>query len=66
MAASRTFLVFDVVLLFGLLFHALNGLRVSAVGSGLLTQRQRGLLLAAMAIGAVALAYGIVHIVGGE
>ena len=64
-ATSRTFLVFDVVLLFGLLFHGLNGLRVGAVGSGILTGRQRALLWGAMAIGAVALAYGIVHIVGG-
>jgi succinate dehydrogenase / fumarate reductase cytochrome b subunit len=64
-ATSRTFLVFDVILFFGLLFHGLNGLRVGFVGSGYLVRRQRALLWAAMALVAVALAYGIFHIVGG-
>jgi succinate dehydrogenase / fumarate reductase cytochrome b subunit len=64
-ATSRTFLVFDVILLFGLLFHGLNGIRVGLVGSGVMTRRQRGLLWGAMGLVTVAIAYGIVHIVGG-
>jgi succinate dehydrogenase / fumarate reductase cytochrome b subunit len=41
------FLALDVVLVLGLAFHGLNGLRVALVGSGLLVDRQRALLAAA-------------------
>ena len=41
------FLAFDVLLVVGLAFHGLNGLRVALVGSGLLVDRQRALLAAA-------------------
>jgi succinate dehydrogenase / fumarate reductase cytochrome b subunit len=41
------FLAFDVLLVLGLAVHGLNGLRVALVGSGLLVDRQRGLLAAA-------------------
>jgi succinate dehydrogenase / fumarate reductase, cytochrome b subunit len=41
------FLAFDVLLVAGLAFHGLNGLRVALVGSGLLVDRQRALLVAA-------------------
>jgi succinate dehydrogenase / fumarate reductase, cytochrome b subunit len=41
------FLVFDVLLVLGLAIHGLNGLRVALVGSGLLVDRQRALLVAA-------------------
>lgn len=41
------FLAFDVLLVLGLAFHGLNGLRVALVGSGLLADRQRALLVAA-------------------
>jgi succinate dehydrogenase / fumarate reductase cytochrome b subunit len=41
------FLAFDVLLVAGLAFHGLNGLRVALVGSGLLVDRQRALLAAA-------------------
>ncbi len=62
---STGFLVFDVVLIFGLLFHALNGIRVALVGSGFMVARQRALFWAATAIGAPALVYAAVHILGG-
>lgn len=61
-ASSATFLGFDVVLVFLLLFHALNGVRVALVASGVLAVRQRPLFWGAMAIGAVALAYAAFHI----
>ena len=64
LATSTAFLGFDVVLVFLLLFHALNGVRVALVGSGLLVARQRALFWAAMAIGAVALAYAAYHLLG--
>jgi succinate dehydrogenase / fumarate reductase, cytochrome b subunit len=40
------FLVLDLVLVLGLAFHGLNGLRVALVGSGLLVDRHRALLAA--------------------
>ena len=41
------FLALDVLLVAGLAFHGLNGLRVALVGSGLLVDRHRALLVAA-------------------
>jgi succinate dehydrogenase / fumarate reductase cytochrome b subunit len=41
------FLAFDLLLVAGLAFHGLNGLRVALVGSGLLADRHRALLVAA-------------------
>jgi succinate dehydrogenase / fumarate reductase, cytochrome b subunit len=41
------FLAFDLLLVAGLAFHGLNGLRVALVGSGLLVDRHRALLVAA-------------------
>jgi succinate dehydrogenase / fumarate reductase, cytochrome b subunit len=63
-ATSTVFLGFDVVLIFLLLFHALNGVRVALVGSGILVARQRALFWAAMAVGAVALVYAAFHLLG--
>jgi succinate dehydrogenase cytochrome b subunit len=63
-ATSTVFLGFDVVLIFLLLFHALNGVRVTLVGSGFLVARERALFWAAMAIGAVALGYAAFHLLG--
>jgi succinate dehydrogenase / fumarate reductase cytochrome b subunit len=42
------FLAFDVLLVLGLAFHGLNGLRVALVGSGLLVGRHKALLVAAV------------------
>ena len=64
-ATNTAFLGFDVVLIFMLLFHALNGVRVALVGSGILAERQRALFRIGMTIGAVALAYATVHLLGG-
>ena len=41
------FLAFDVLLVLGLAVHGLNGLRVALVGSGLLVDRHKALLVAA-------------------
>lgn len=65
-ASSRTFLVFDLLLFFGLAFHGLNGIRVALVGSGIGVRRQRAMLWAVTVIGTVALAYAAVRILGGE
>jgi succinate dehydrogenase / fumarate reductase cytochrome b subunit len=63
-ASSTVFLGFDVVLVFLLLFHALNGVRVGLIGSGMLVARERLILRIAMAVGALALAYAAFHILG--
>jgi succinate dehydrogenase / fumarate reductase cytochrome b subunit len=63
-ATTPLFLGLDVLLVFGLLFHGLNGLRVALVGTGLAANRQRALFLSLMAIGAVLLVGAAMHIIG--
>jgi len=58
------FIVFDVVLILGVLIHGLNGIRVALVGSGFLVGRQRALFWAGMGIGAAGLAFTILHETG--
>jgi succinate dehydrogenase / fumarate reductase cytochrome b subunit len=62
---AKGFLAFDVVLLFGLVFHGLNGIRVGVVGSGFAVKRQRALFWAATAIGTPMVVYGAIHVFGG-
>ena len=52
---SPLFLFFDVVLIFGLIFHGLNGIRVGLVGTGILAAQQKSLFWILMAIGLVLL-----------
>jgi succinate dehydrogenase / fumarate reductase cytochrome b subunit len=63
-ATTTAFLLLDVLLLFGILFHALNGVRVALVGSGVVPSRQKALFWAGTVIGTIALAYGAIHILG--
>jgi succinate dehydrogenase cytochrome b subunit len=58
------FLVFDVVLILGLLFHGLNGIRVALVGSGLVVTRERALFWAATVVGTAALLFAALHVFG--
>ena len=44
---NPVFMAFDVLLVAGLAFHGFNGLRVALVGSGLLVDRHKALLVAA-------------------
>ena len=55
---SPFFLALDVMLLFGLLFHGLNGVRVALVGMGIGVQSQRALFWTLMIIGLVLLVVG--------
>jgi succinate dehydrogenase / fumarate reductase cytochrome b subunit len=48
-------LTLDVVLIFGMLFHGLNGIRVALVGMGVAVRRHRTLFWGLMALGAVLL-----------
>ncbi len=65
LATTGAFLGLDVLLLFGLLFHGLNGIRVTLVGSGVVPERQRALFWAFTVVGVLALTAGAVRIVGG-
>jgi succinate dehydrogenase / fumarate reductase cytochrome b subunit len=44
LARSPLFLMLDVILLFGILFHGLNGIRVGMVGTGLGVRGQKAFL----------------------
>jgi len=58
LAKSPLFLLFDVILLFGILFHGLNGIRVALVGMGIGVEKHKQLLWILSAIGALLLLLG--------
>jgi succinate dehydrogenase / fumarate reductase cytochrome b subunit len=64
LATTPLFLGFDVLLVFGLLFHGLNGLRVALVGSGIAADRQKALFWSFMVFGSILLLGAALHIVG--
>ena len=64
LATTTTFLLLDVLLLFGILYHGLNGIRVTLVGTGIVPNRQKALWWAGSAIGTLLLALGALHILG--
>ncbi len=63
-ATTAAFLGLDVLLIFGILFHGLNGVRVALVGTGLVPNRQRALFWAGTVIGTIALVAAALHILG--
>lgn len=65
-ALSPPVLVFDVILLAGMLFHGLNGIRVGLVGMGLVVSRQKALFIAAFVVAAFVTFVGALRIFGGE
>ncbi len=58
LARSPLFLALDVLLLFGVLFHGLNGVRVALVGLGVAAGRHKSLFWALMGLMIVALLVG--------
>lgn len=52
-AKTLPFLALDVILIVGLVFHGLNGVRVALVGTGVAAENQRSLFWILMAIGVV-------------
>jgi succinate dehydrogenase / fumarate reductase cytochrome b subunit len=66
LATNTVFLLLDVLLLFGILFHGLNGVRVALVGTGIVPDRQKALFWAFTVIGTLTLAYGAFHVLGSE
>jgi succinate dehydrogenase cytochrome b subunit len=63
-ATTTAFLGLDVLLVFGLLFHGLNGIRVALVGTGIVPTRERALFWAGTVIGTVLLVAAALHILG--
>jgi succinate dehydrogenase/fumarate reductase cytochrome b subunit len=53
-----------VLLLFGVLYHGLNGVRVTLVGTGLVPNLQRAMWWAGTVIGTLLLVLGGLHILG--
>lgn len=66
LATNTVFLLLDVLLLFGILFHGLNGVRVALVGTGVVPDKQKALFWAFTVIGTLTLAYGAFHVLGSE
>jgi succinate dehydrogenase / fumarate reductase cytochrome b subunit len=62
LARSPFFLTLDVFLLFGILFHGLNGIRLVLVGIGVGIRNQRSMFWVLMVIGFVLLATGAILI----
>ncbi|MGD8554702.1 MAG: hypothetical protein PVJ32_04635 [Anaerolineales bacterium] len=65
LAKSPLFLALDVVLMFGILFHGLNGVRLSLVGLGVGVRQQRRMFWVLMAIGGAILAVAGWAVFGG-
>ncbi|MBN1120720.1 MAG: succinate dehydrogenase, cytochrome b556 subunit [Anaerolineae bacterium] len=59
LARSPLFLLMDAVLIFGIIYHGLNGIRVGMVGLGYGVRAQRGLFWTLMVIGAALLVASI-------
>ena len=64
LATTTIFLFLDVLLLFGMLYHGLNGVRVALVGTGIAPNAQKALWVAGGVIGTVLLLAGGLHILG--
>ena len=64
-ATTTAFLGLDVLLVFGLLYHGLNGVRVALIGTGLVPGKQRALFWAGTIVGTILLAGAALHILGG-
>jgi succinate dehydrogenase / fumarate reductase cytochrome b subunit len=58
------FVVLDVVLIFGVLFHGLNGIRVALVGSGIGVSHHKAMFWAGSVVGTCALIYVALRVLG--
>ena len=64
LVTAKGFLALEVVLIATVLFHALNGIRVALVGSGIAVKHERMMLWAAGAITTAGFIYAALHILG--
>lgn len=58
LAKTPLFLTLDVILLFGVIFHGLNGIRVALVGMGVAARNHKTLFWVLSAVGLVLFAVG--------
>jgi len=65
-ATTKAFLLLDVLLVFGLLAHGLNGLRLALIGSGRGIDHQKALYRSCQVIGTILLLGAALHILGGD
>lgn len=61
-AKSPILLTLDVILLFGVVYHMFNGIRVALVGMGVANQRQKGLFYGLVGIALILFVVGAVLI----
>ena len=62
LAKNPLFLLLDVVLLFGVVYHMANGIRVALVGMGVAHRQQKGLFYGLVGIGLVLFVIGAILI----
>ncbi|MEX0651788.1 MAG: succinate dehydrogenase [Actinomycetota bacterium] len=65
-ATTPAFLGLDVLLVFGLLVHGLNGTRLALIGSGFVPNHQKALFWSLMAFGAILLVYTALRVFARE
>ena len=65
-ATAPVFLGLDVLLVFGLLVHGLNGTRLALIGSGFVASHHKALFWSLMAFGAVLVVYTALHVFGAD
>lgn len=61
-ARSPLFLTLDVILLFGVVYHMFNGIRVSLVGMGVANKQQKGLFYSLVGIAIILFIVGAILI----
>jgi succinate dehydrogenase cytochrome b subunit len=64
LATTPLFLGLDVLLIAGILFHGLNGLRVALIGTGVAPDRQKAFFYSLMVFAGIVLLYSLLHIAG--
>jgi succinate dehydrogenase / fumarate reductase cytochrome b subunit len=64
LATGPVFLGLDLLLIFGLLAHGLNGLRVALIGSGFVPDSQKALYRSLVTFGAIVLLYCVIRVIG--
>jgi succinate dehydrogenase / fumarate reductase, cytochrome b subunit len=64
LATAPAFLGLDIILIVGLLFHGLNGLRLALVGTGIAPNAHKALFWSFMVFGAILLLGATLHILG--
>lgn len=63
LATTPAFLGLDAILIVGLLYHGLDGLRVALIGTGIAVDRQRALFWSAITLGAILALGGILRLI---